>query len=114
MPDREAWCFFETGERITYGELRLAVNRLANGLLAIGIGHGSHVGIMLPNLPALPLTWLALARIGAVMVPVNVRYTAHELEYVLTDSEAAFLVFHQEFRPTVRELAAARPDLGQA
>lgn len=112
VPDREAWCFFETGERITYGELRLAVNRLANGLLAIGIGHGSHVGIMLPNLPALPLTWLALARIGAVMVPVNVRYTAHELEYVLTDSEAAFLVFHQEFRPTVRELAAARPDLG--
>lgn len=104
VPDRQAWHFFESGERITYGALRQEVDRLANGLAVIGISHGSHVGVMLPNVPALPLTWLALARIGAVMVPVNVRYTAHELEYVLDDSQASFLVVDAEFLPAVEAL----------
>ncbi|MCC7271249.1 MAG: AMP-binding protein [Alphaproteobacteria bacterium] len=111
VPDRRAWDFFESGRRITYGALRTAVNRLANGFAAIGIGHGTHVGVMLPNIPELPLAWLALARIGAVMVPVNVRYTAHELDYVLGDSEASFLVVHHEFLPTVRDVLETRPGL---
>ncbi|BBK44355.1 AMP-binding protein [Allostella vacuolata] len=110
VPEREAWRFFETGQTITYGALRGQVNRLAHGLAAIGIGHGTHVGIMLPNVPALPLTWLALARLGAVMVPVNVRYTAHEIDYVMGDSEATFLVFDREFLPAVRAFADGRPD----
>lgn len=65
VPEREAWRFFETGQTITYGALRGRVNRLAHGLAAIGIGHGTHVGIMLPNVPALPLTgwrWPGWAR----------------------------------------------------
>lgn len=104
VPERPAWHFFESGERMTFGQLRQEVNRLANGLSAIGVTPGSHVGVMLPNVPALPLTWLALARIGAVMVPVNVRYTAHELEYVLDDSEASFLVIDAEFLPAAAAL----------
>jgi crotonobetaine/carnitine-CoA ligase len=108
-PEREAWRFFELGESTTYGELRRSVNRLANGFASIGIRHGTHVGVMLPNIPALPLAWLALARIGAVMVPVNVRYTARELEYVMTDSEATFLLFHHEFLPAVQDLLHKHP-----
>lgn len=104
VPNRQAWHFFESGERITYGELRRQVDKLANGLAAIGVSRGTHVGVMLPNVPALPLTWLALARIGAVMVPVNVRYTAHELEYVMDDSEARFLVIDAQFLPAVEAL----------
>ena len=45
----------------------------------IGVGKGTHVALMLPNLSAYPVTWLALATLGAVMVPVNNRYTAREL-----------------------------------
>ena len=104
VPDRQAWHFFESGERITFGQLRQEVNRIANGLATIGVSPGTHVGVMLPNVPALPLTWLALARIGAVMVPVNVRYTAHVLEYVLDDSQATFLVVDAEFLPAVASL----------
>src|SRR3989442_101611 len=91
-PDRDAWLFFESGETITYLELRRTVNRLAHGLASIGVAKGIHVGVMLPNVAAFPITWLALARLGAVMVPVNTRYTGREVHYVLDDSEAEFLV----------------------
>ena len=92
VPDHVAWNFFDEGETITYAALRREVNRLANGLRAIGVRKGSHVGVMLPNIAAFPLTWLALARLGAVMIPVNVRYTERELHYVLDDGEADFIV----------------------
>ena len=91
-----AWNFFEAGESITYAALRRQVNGLANGLLSRGVHKGTHVAVMLPNLPAMPKTWLALARLGAVMVPVNPAYTARELAYVVNDSNSEYLVMHQD------------------
>ena len=75
-PTRVAMNFFESGETLTYGELRRRVNRLASGhRRGLGIGKGTHVGVMMPNIAAMPITWLALARLGAVMVPMNIAYT---------------------------------------
>ena len=91
-----AWNFFEAGESITYAALRRQVNGLAHGLLSRGVRKGTHVAVMLPNLPAMPKTWLALARLGAVMVPVNPAYTARELAYVVNDSDSEYLVIHQD------------------
>ena len=91
-----AWNFFESHERATYSEVRRAVNCLANGLHKRGVRKGTKVAVMLPNVAAMPTTWLALARLGAIMVPVNIAYTPRELEYVVTDSESTFLVIHQE------------------
>jgi len=96
VPEQAALVFIEGGETLSYRDLRRAVNQLANGLRAAGLGPGSHVAVMLPNIVPMPITWLALARIGAVIVPVNVRYTAHELHFTLTDSEADALVVHPE------------------
>lgn len=93
---REFLNFFERGESLTFAEARAQVDRLAGALHRIGVVNGSHVAVMLPNLPAFPLTWLALARLGAVMVPVNNRYTARELAYVLEDSEADYLLIHAD------------------
>ncbi|MCC7428193.1 MAG: acyl--CoA ligase [Alphaproteobacteria bacterium] len=107
IPDHPALVFIETGDAITYRELRRRVNRLANGLRAVGLGPGSHVAVMLPNVPAYPVTWLALARIGAVIVPVNVRYTAHELHFMLTDGEADALVIHAEHVPLIERMPGA-------
>ncbi len=92
VPDTTALDFFESGERLSYGELRRRVNRLANGLARRGVGKGSHVGVMLPNVPALPITWLALARLGAVMVPMNYAYTPREMDYVIVDGDVGWLV----------------------
>ncbi|TCR63151.1 class I adenylate-forming enzyme family protein [Bosea sp. BK604] len=106
-PAAPALHFIETGRELTYAELLRSVHRLAAGLSEAGVEHGSHVGVMLPNVPEMPITWLALAAIGAVMVPINTRYTAHELHYVLTDSEASHLVIHTDFTGHLEMMPAA-------
>jgi long-chain acyl-CoA synthetase len=95
-PTRVAMNFFESGETFTYGELQARVNRLAGGLAGLGIGKGTHVGVMMPNIAAMPTTWLALARLGAVMVPMNIAYTAREVQYVLEDAEVTWLLIHED------------------
>lgn len=110
-PDEQAWFFFDSDERATYREVRSAVNRLANALRRMGVRKGTHVAVMLPNVAAMPTTWLALARLGAVMAPVNISYTARELEYVLVDSDASFLVIHAECMPALTGLEAIPPGL---
>jgi crotonobetaine/carnitine-CoA ligase len=97
VPDQVALHFIATGETVTYAALRDRVDRMAAALQGLGVRHGTKVAVMLPNVPEMPVTWLALARLGAVMVPVNVRYTGHELRYLLDDSAARHLVLHQEF-----------------
>lgn len=89
------WNFFEQGQTITYADCLESVERLAAGLQDLGIKKGDHVAVMLPNIPAFPLSWLALATLGAVMVPVNTSYTHRELAYVLGNSEAQFLIAHE-------------------
>lgn len=116
MGDAPAANFFEAGIVLSYRDLAEKTRSLAAGLAARGIGFGDRVGVMLPNIPAFPLTWLALARIGAIMVPVNVRYTPREVAYVLTDSGAGTIVIEAGVlaeigeAPEVRDLAAfAKP-----
>jgi acyl-CoA synthetase (AMP-forming)/AMP-acid ligase II len=99
--DRIVWDFFEEGERETYDSLRRRVNGIAANLQQLGIRKGTHVAVMLPNIPAFPLLWLALARLGAVMVPVNTAYRERELAYVLNDSEAEFLAVDSTLCPVI-------------
>jgi crotonobetaine/carnitine-CoA ligase len=110
-PDALAWDFFESRERATYAEVQAAVNRVANGLHARGVTRGTKVAVMLPNVAAMPTTWLALAKLGAVMVPVNIAYTPRELEYVIVDSDASYLVIHAECLPALAGLATLPPGL---
>lgn len=88
----------ETGARYTYAEFRDEVDRVARGLMALGIGRGQHVGIWATNYSEWVLTQFATAKIGAVMVNVNPAYRTHELAYVLEQSEANALVLIGRFR----------------
>jgi acyl-coenzyme A synthetase/AMP-(fatty) acid ligase len=99
---RTLWNFFEIGREITYAECLRQVEQLACGLRTLGIGKGTHVAVMLPNVPAMPLTWLALATLGAVMVPVNTSYMNRELTFVLSNSDATYLVAHDSLLDLVR------------
>ena len=103
-PQRIAWNFFEAGETITYGDLEKRVDRLAHGLHRAGIARGMHVAVMLPNIPQMPLTWLALMRIGAVMVPMNIAYTAREITYVVENGDVQHLVVDAACLPAVEEI----------
>lgn len=111
VPDQLAWNFFDSGETITYGELRAKVNQLASGLARAGVCKGTHVGVMLPNIAAFPLTWLALARLGAVMVPTNIAYTSRELRFIVENGDVEWLVIHESCLQTLEELGAMPGEL---
>jgi crotonobetaine/carnitine-CoA ligase len=89
--------FIFKGATISYGAINRRVNRIANGLRTKGVAHGDRVGVMLPNGVEFPVTWLAIAKLGAVMVPINTGYKEHDLAYILSDSEAETLVIHEDF-----------------
>ena len=65
--------------RWTYAEFNAAVDRVVAGLVACGVRRGDGVMILLENCPAFLLSWFAVARLGAVAVDVNTRYSAAEL-----------------------------------
>jgi crotonobetaine/carnitine-CoA ligase len=109
VPDRRVLQFIDGGECLTYAQLKDSVDRFASGLHRLGVRKGMRVAVMLPNVPQFPITWLALGRLGAVMIPVNIGYTARELEYVINDAQAQFLVIDQSFLPAL-DGVGKRPD----
>jgi acyl-CoA synthetase (AMP-forming)/AMP-acid ligase II len=79
-------------ERISYAEAERRSADHARGLLASGVGKGTHVGVLFPNGPGWVVAWLAVARIGAVAVPLNTFYKARELGYVLRHADVHTLL----------------------
>lgn len=108
--DAPLWISIDDDTRISHTEFAALTARCADALRARGVRHGTHVAVMLPAVPAYPVTWFALARIGAVMVPVNTQYKAGDLEYVLRDSHAMFLVIDETALPAFESIAS-RDDL---
>ncbi|WP_454828788.1 class I adenylate-forming enzyme family protein [Paraburkholderia xenovorans] len=102
--ERIAAVWFDRGISMTYAQIDSMASQLADSLVKRGIRKGCHVALMLKNAPEFVITWIALGRIGAVMVPVNTSYTQDELVFVLTDADAQYLVIDAEFLP---RLAAA-------
>ncbi|MFC2967741.1 class I adenylate-forming enzyme family protein [Acidimangrovimonas pyrenivorans] len=103
-PDRMAIEVFERGERATFAAFEALTHRYAQALTRMGIAKGDRVGLMLPNRLAYPALFIALARLGAVHVPVNTRYTADEIAYVLGDSGARLLLHDGQFAKVVAGL----------
>ena len=102
-PDRIAWTF-DPGVRLTFGDVDRLTAGYAQALRLRGIGAGDRVAVLLRNQPEFPLVWLALARLGAAMVPVNTRYRTVDAEHLLRDSGAVAVVTTEEFRPLVDPL----------
>ena len=103
--DREALVFRD--RRFTFHELADAVDRAARGFIRLGIRPGETVALWLVNCPEWIVAMLALARIGAVHVPVNTRFRTEDLADVLARSNATTLITHDVSGP-VDYLAMAR------
>jgi len=86
---------FGRGERATYSEMDRLSNRYAHALRAFGVRKRDRIGVMLPNRIAFPIVWFAIAKLGAVMVPINMRYTPREINYVLGDTQARFAIIDE-------------------
>jgi acyl-CoA synthetase (AMP-forming)/AMP-acid ligase II len=95
--DAPAWSFIDAGIERTWSQVLERVEATAAALSSIGVGQGTHVAVMAWNCEEFPLTWLALARLQATMVPVNATYTTREIEYILETSRASFIVLEDAF-----------------
>src|SRR6516164_7511455 len=102
--------------RLSYGELRQAVDKLAAGLLTLGLDPGDRIGIWSPNNSEWVLTQFATAKAGLILVNINPSYRVAELEYALNKVGCKALILAERFKTSdyvgiLRELA---PELGQA
>lgn len=103
-PNREAYVDSESGLRLSFRELNIRTNRLANSLLSLGVKHGDRVALALMNSAEFLEAYFAVAKIGGVVVPLNWRLVPDELEFILKDSGSETLIFGEEFIEVVREL----------
>jgi acyl-CoA synthetase (AMP-forming)/AMP-acid ligase II len=90
--DREALAETGDGPRLTYAELWDRATRVAGGLRAAGVGRGHRVAIRLGNGIDWVLAFFGTVLAGGIVVPVNTRLTEDEVNYVVTDSGAAYVV----------------------
>lgn len=103
-------------DRISYAEAVSRSAALARGLIALGAGKGTHVGLLYPNGNEFVVGMLAAARIGAVVIPFSTFVTARELREQLVDSDVEILLMAKSFRSHdyVQRLSEVLPgaDLG--
>jgi acyl-CoA synthetase (AMP-forming)/AMP-acid ligase II len=92
----------------TYPETNRRVNRLAHSLLSLGLSKGDKVAVLLESSIEIVEVYLATAKTGLVIVPVNFRLVGPEVEYIVTNSDTRAFIVHDEFTPTVD---AIRPNL---
>lgn len=100
------WC----DKKWTYSELNTRTNKLANGLLGIGLRKGDRVAVMLYNCAEFVEIYCAFAKAGLVVTPVSWRYIDREVEYVVNHSDAKAIIIYEEF---VKTIDAIRPKLGK-
>src|SRR5437870_3895111 len=81
-----------TVEEVSYSALREASNRLANALAARGIGRGDRVAILLPQIPAVAVSHIAIYKIGAIALPLAMLFGVEAIAYRLKDSGARALI----------------------
>jgi acyl-CoA synthetase (AMP-forming)/AMP-acid ligase II len=103
-PNTEALVEPATGRRLRYRELNARANRVAHGLRGIGVEQGDRVALLLMNGAEFVESFYAVAKIGAVNVPLNWRLVPDELEFILADAGATVLVYGAEFADAAEEL----------
>jgi fatty-acyl-CoA synthase len=77
---------------LRWGELSERADRMAAGLAALGVGHGDRIGLLMSNRPEFLEVCVAAARLGAIVAPFNLRFTAHELAFVVGDADGDVVV----------------------
>jgi len=114
-PEREALvavsCESGSWLRHTWRELDNIVSRVALGLLEKGVHKGSRVAFMQTNCAECFYTYLAVHKIGANFVPINIMLVAREVEYVLRNSDAKFVVAGADFSQVIEKAGSEIQDL---
>lgn len=109
FPDRTAFVF--EGQRITHREYLKRVERLAAGLAREGVKSGDRVAILSQNSLEMIDVIGAVARLGAILLPVNFRLNAEEIGYVLADGAPVLVVAGAEYQEIIAALKPSLPSV---
>jgi acyl-CoA synthetase (AMP-forming)/AMP-acid ligase II len=108
-PDRDfivfndkKWTFMQTHEKI---------NKLANGLISLGVEKGDRVGMLQVNCNEYIEAYFAVAKIGAIFVPLNFRAKADELSYMIANAEAKILFVGNRYQSIVNDMLPQLPSV---
>ncbi|HXV84573.1 MAG TPA: AMP-binding protein [Candidatus Binatia bacterium] len=107
LPEKTA--IITKDEELTFATLNQKVHGLAAHLQQAGVDPGDRVGVLLPNCAAIPLSYFATQKIGAVTVILDARLKGKELQGVLKDAALKLLVVHHQLRAEAEE---AQKELG--
>lgn len=99
-PDNDAVVYTDRNFRLTYRQFGDLVDRLAKGLMALGVRKGEKIAIWATNVPYWVVLQFAAAKIGAILVTVNTLYKSTELAYLLRQSESENIFIIDGYRDT--------------
>ncbi len=99
--------------RLTWGEVNRRVNRLANGLLRMGLNKGDRVAVLNKNNHLWAEVHGGVAKAGGIIVPLNYRLASRELERIINDAGVRFLIVEESFVPKIQEICSRVPGLGE-
>ncbi|RAI33364.1 malonate--CoA ligase [Rhodoplanes serenus] len=95
------------GETLTYADMLARTGRLANALVKRGVAPGDRVAVQVEKSPDNLMLFLAVARAGAVYLPLNTAYTTHEVDYFVGDAEPRLVVCDPARRDALAPVAEA-------
>lgn len=98
IPNNEALVYADRNLRLSFAQLEAEARLIARGLMACGVEQGERVALWATNVPEWVVLQFALAKVGAILVTVNTSLRAHEIDYLLRQSEAATVITIRGFR----------------
>jgi long-chain acyl-CoA synthetase len=102
VPSKEALIL--DAERVTYGELDVTSNRVANALLELGMKKGTHVAMLMSHSPGWVISYFGVIKGGGVAVLLNTALKAPELDSLLRDSDSEILMTEKKFSRMLAEV----------
>ena len=109
VPDRTAIVF--EGKRFSFSDLNERSNRLANALAGMGIGKGDRIAILQVNCNEYVEAYYAVAKLGAIFVPLNFRAKQNELTHMLKHSETQVLLLGKRYADMVKDMSKELPNI---
>lgn len=94
---------FNNNTTMTYKNLNKNINKTANTLLDLGVKKGDRIVLLVRNSPEFIISYFAVIRVGAIVVPINFLLKAPEIEYILMDSKSVGIITHCKFFHTVKQ-----------
>lgn len=96
---------------ISFHKTNQLANKIANGLISLGIEKQEKVAVYMPNSDDYVITWFGILKMGAVMVPINTAYVMDFLQYVIDNSDAKVLFIAEQYLDRMPPIADKIPQV---